>query len=675
MSELSPLIETHDEEAFPLADFSEDDVGLIYEKLSKARDERSMPRKEFDMMVFEQDYERNRESAFSYLRPKKNDDDVRVNSGTSEKKIELMHNELMSMNFQPSVRAYDKNNMELVELGADFTDIVRTTNTQENDEDIWDEVITDLLTQRAAFVEECMIPESAEDWYGKGAPGYLRAKKRRLSPLQVYLSDIYSPVSRISDQPYIVVYDRFLYAEAKVMFGQNKNWKYVRPGVIHDEFVPWFKYRFSTLRANEVEIMTIMSSSDHDDYYQQIVNGVPMHPKGTPMPCRKGYPIAAATAKQIPDFAYGKPPIASAKFLQGLQDETLRNLIRKMRQAIEPPLGVNNGKVYGRDVWSPGATTVGLVRDNFSKLIDHQGVTSSEFQMFQLITQKAEEFIGMSNIGQQMSGSPMTATQILELQKQSIKMLGKIVLAVTRLKRDATFLRLDSIFEEYMEPISKEIEEHNGKKEVRNRYRSFEVNDPKNKLGQIAKRFIVLGDKLLTDAEIEDVLDYEDYISAKSGKKIRYSFMNVPAIKAIPILFHVEVTPEQRDSGSLDKILFQDKMAQAIQIMQVTGRHPSADRIVSDFESTWRSKGWFEPAQQPMQQPGQPMAAGAAPGMPAAMGGQQAAAAVPGGMLENRVQKDAVALMAQMGSAGVKGAVQSELGQRQSAALGSILKQ
>lgn len=649
MSELSPVIEGKDTKPFPLNDFSEEDIGLIYEKLSKARDERSMPRKEFDMMVFELDYERNREAAFSYLRPKRNDDDVRVNSGTSEKKIELMHNELMSMNFQPSVRAYDKNNLELVDLGSDFTDIVRMTNEQEKDEDIWDEVITDLLTQRAAFVEECLIPESAEGWYGKGAPGYLRAKKRRLSPLQVYMADIYCPVSRFNEQPYIVIYDRFLMSEARVLFGENPNWKYVRPGNIHDEFIPWFKYRFSTLRSNEVEIMTIMSSADHDDYYQQVVNGVPMHPKGTEMPCRKGYPIAAATAKQIPDFAYGKPPIASAKFLQGLQDETLRNLIRKMRQAIEPPLGVTNGKVYGRDVWSPGATTVGLVRDNFSKLIDHQGVTNSEFQMFQLITQKAEEFIGMANITAQVGGGQMTATQILELQKTSIKMLGKIVLAVTRLKRDATYLRLDSIFEEYLEPISKEIEEHGGKKEARNKYRSFEINDSKNHLGQIAKKFIVLGDKLLSDAEIEDVLDYEDYLSAKAGKNVRYSFMNVPAIKSIPLLFHVEVTPEQRDSGSLDKVLFQDKLAQGANISQLTGRKLSGDRIVTDFESTWKSKGWFEAKSEQPQQPAQPGQQGGVP--------QQA--------------QDLLGQIGQMGNS----VPRSDMGQRQMASMGSIMKQ
>lgn len=592
-SVLSPVIPELATE-FPLTDWSEADINLIYDKLSKARDERSIPRKEFDGMVFEQDYERNREATFSYLRPKKNDDDVRVNSGTSEKKIELMHNELMSMNFQPNVRAFDKRNLELVDLGADFTDLVRKTNTQEKDEDMYGEVILDLLTQRAAFIEECLVPADAHEWYGHGAPGYLIAKKRRLSPLQVYLGDMFIPMHRIHEQPYIVIYDRMLYGEAKVLFGKNENWKYVQPGNIHDEYIPWFKYRFSTLRSAEVEVVTIMSSSAHDDYYQQIVNGVPMHKKGTKMPKRKGYPIVGATAKQISDFAYGKPPLASAKFLQALQDETLRNLIRKMRQAIEPPMGVANGKTYTRDVWSPGASTPGLVRDNFSRLIDHQGVTSSEFQMFQLITQKAEEFIGMANITNTPGQTQMTATQILELQKQSIKMLGMVVLAISRLKRDATFLRLDSILTEYFKPLKSTVEG----KEVKNEYRTFEITDAKSATGKTIQKYIILADKLLSKAEIENVIDYEDKLSAAASKEIRYSFIDAKKIKTVPLLFHVEVAPEQRDSGALDKVMFQDRLAQSAQIAQLTGRRLSPERIIADFESTWQSKGWFEAAQK-----------------------------------------------------------------------------
>jgi len=568
------------------------EVSRIIERLNKARDERSVSRKEFDGMTFEQDYERNREATFSYLRPKKNDDDVRVNSGTSEKKVELMLNELLAFNFQPQVRAFDKNSLELVDFSVDLTDVVTRTNEIENDEDMYAEVYLDLLTQRAAFTLEALMSQNDKQWFGgEGKPSCKMARKRRLSPLQVYPGDMYIPISRLSEQPYIVIYDRMLYSEAKVLFSENENFQYVKPGdQIHEQYLPWFKYRFSSLKQDEVEVITYMSSSDHDDEFQQIINGVLMHKPGTLMPHRKGYPIAGATGKQIPDFFYGKPPIASAKFLQALQDETLRNLVRKMRQAIEPPLGVPNGKVYSRDIFSPGANTQGLNRDSFSRLVEHDGVTGSEFQMLQLITQKAEEFIGASNITNVPGSDRMTATQVIELMKQSIKMLGQLVLAVVRLKRDATFLRLGTFFSEYIEPTNETVDGD----EVKNEYRSFEIKKGKLSNGDIVKKLIILIDRNLTPQELESVHEYEESESERLGVDIRYSFLNCKLLKSIPLLFHVEVVPEQRDSSALDRVLFQDRLSQAVQISQLLSRPLNGDKLIQDFETTWKAHGVFE---------------------------------------------------------------------------------
>lgn len=556
--------------------------------LRRLRDERTVNRKEFDGMQFEQDYARNYEANFSYLRPKKNDDDVRVNSGTAEKKIELMLNELLAMNFQPEVRAYNGDNFELVDLGADFTDIVRQTNEQEQDEGLWEEVYQDLLTQRAAFFEECLTNELPGGFVGK-SDRRVRGIKRRISPLQVYPGDMAIPVRRIDDQPCLVVYDRMLYAEAKAQYGFYGNFKYVSPGMhIHTEFLPWFKYRFSTLQQDEVEVITYMSSAKFGDEYQVIINNVLMEDPGTPMKKRNGYPIKGASVKPIPDFFYGKPPIASAKFLQALQDETLRNLVRKMRQAIEPPIGVKTGKTPTRDMWEPAAVTQGVSKDNFSRLIDHDGVTSSEFSMYQLIVQKTEEFIGAISINNEEGGAK-TATQVIELQKQAIKMLGLAVLAIIRLKQGATFMRIETVMDEYTKPLSQSASGGKAKK----KYRQFEINDGTGRSGETVKKYVSFINSTLTDEDLEGVKSEEDRMSREEGKDVRMSFVNVDALKSVPILFRVAVTPEQRDSGSLDKVLFQDRLVQAGQIMQITGKRPNGDKIAEDYERTWKARGWF----------------------------------------------------------------------------------
>jgi len=55
-------------------------------------------------------------------------------------------------------------------------------------------------------------------------------------------------------------------------------------------------------------------------------------------------------------------------------------------------------KVYSKDIWAPAAVTQGLSKDTFSKLTDHDGVTTSEFAMIDMITRKIEEFIGRSDV-------------------------------------------------------------------------------------------------------------------------------------------------------------------------------------------------------------------------------------------------------------------------------------
>src|SRR3990167_6495113 len=158
------------------------------------------------------------------------------------------------------------------------------------------------------------------------------------------------------------------------------------------------------------------------------------------------------------DFSYGKPLTQSAKTLQALDNETIRNLIRKFRQALEPPLGVPKGKVYSRDIWNPGAMAQGVKAGDFEKLIDHQGVTQSELAMFDLIEKKTNEFIGTSQTEPLQGKTSVTATELNLAQKNAIKMLGNSVLAVMRLKERLTLLRVKNALLNYTKPVGKQFD-------------------------------------------------------------------------------------------------------------------------------------------------------------------------------------------------------------------------
>lgn len=579
------------------------------DRLNSARDQRWQKRPEFDGMTYDEDYIQNRRTADSYLYPKKNDDDVRVNTGTAEKRVEYLINELMSMNFQAEVQAFDQEDMHLRELGQDMQDAVKRTNEIEREEDFWQSFYMELMVQRAVFaIEDYSEPSWCSPVSTNKSKKVMIPKKRLLDGRQVFLGDMTIPAYRFQEQPYVVLYDRMLYEEAEQIYGDNDAWEYVKPGApLNDSYGLWFKYRFGNVRRNEVEIITYICP--HDNEYQVIINSVMMYPEGAELPWKHGgYNMTMTTVKGMGELiSYGRSPLCSSKFLQLFADETFVQLIRKMRQAVNPPLGVKeSGRIWSKDVFSPGKVTQGLDPDSFGPLVSHQGVTSSEFQMLELITQKIEEFIGSSDFQNGAGSGEMTATQTLALQKQAIKMLGMPIVAAMRAHRDTAYLRVWSILEKMTTPIGKKFDEVADK--VVNAYQSFTVDGATFDDGTSGRKIIKFMNRKLTDVE-RNLLYVHEKKMASRGTPERIKVLDVKKLMNYPFVWYIDVTPQERDSTSLKKVLFQDKLNQVATISQITGRPINAGKIIDEFENDWDAHDLFQvapPQGMPMGAPGQP---------------------------------------------------------------------
>lgn len=581
------------------------------ERLNSARDQRWQARPEFDGMTYDADYIQNRRTADSYLYPKKNDDDVRVNTGTAEKRVEYLINELMSMNFQTEVQAFDQEDMQLRELGQDMQDAIKRTNEIERDEDFWQAFYMELLVQRAAFVvEDYCEPDWCSPVQTAKSKKVKIPKKRLLDGRQVFLGDMTIPAYRFQEQPYVVLYNRMLYEEARLIYGDSPQWKYVRPGMpMNDSYGLWFKYRFGNVRRNEVEIITYICP--HDDEHQVIINSVMMEPEGATLPWEHGgYNMTMTTVKGMGELlAYGRSPLCSSKFLQLFADETFVQLIRKMRQAVNPPLGVKeSGRIWSKDVFSPGKVTQGLDPESFGSLVNHTGVTSSEYQMLELITQKIEEFVGSSDLQNTPGSADMTATQVIELQKQAIKMLGMPIIAAMRAHRDTAYLRIWSILEKMTTPVGKKFDAVADK--VVNAYQSFTIDNATYEDGTSGRKIIKFMDRKLTDFERKALYQHEKNMAA-GGKPERIKVVEVKKLLNYPFVWYVDATPQERDSTNLKKVLFKDKIQQAAAITQLTGRQINGGKIIDEFERDWNTRDLFQVA--PPQTPGMPQVPGQSP--------------------------------------------------------------
>lgn len=566
-------------------------------RLELAKQQREQPYKFFDDQTYIQDYISNENAKNTYLRPKLNDAEVRVNTGTTEKKIEAVYNELLAMNLQHEVRAYDQDDLEVAELGDDVSDIVTRTNQIEKDEDFWQEATLELLTQRAVFIEENFVVRHG------GAQGTVaRAEKRLISGLKVFPGDITIPAYLWDQQPYVVIYNRLNQSQAEALFSNNPNWKHaINSAAKRNEYLGGaHAYRMANTQEGDYEHLIYYSVQDNECI--NMLNGVLMDAPGTKIPESHGrYRIRCFVLKSMStEFLYGRPLTASAKTLQALDNESIRLMIRKFQQSLEPPMGVPKGKVYSRDIWDPGAVAQGVTKDMFQKLIDHNGPTESEFRMMEFIEDKVKEFIGAGNLLQGLpEGSEISATQVLTMQKQAIKMLGLAVLALNRMKRDLTEMRIITILDNYLEPIRMKYDPQKNK--LQNVYRSFTIKDAAISNNARGDKIILLRDEDLTPEETENVYQYEEKY------KVRIKNINRQKLKAqIPFLsWYVIVTPQEKEGSALDKVMFQDQFTQGVAIQKVTGVPLNNSRVIEDYERKWKAKDWFQ-RRAPNQLQGQP---------------------------------------------------------------------
>jgi len=502
-------------------------------------------------------------------------------------------NELVSMNLQPEAEVYDNYDNEIKHLGKDMMDIVKKTNHMENDDDFWIDFLKELLSQRAVFVQETDVIKKYFSC------NYHRAEKRLLSGLRVFLGDINLPARRFQEQPYICLYTRRSYAEAKTVYGEMDRWKYVKPGNFQGSKDNPFGYRVSALNEDEVEEIHVIDPIANE--YDIIINGIPMMEEPAEIPWKimpgRAYNISMIVIKPLDtDFAYGKQPVASAKFLQGFKDESIRLLIRKFRQAVEPPLGIKKGKIQSKDIWSPGAITQGIGKNDFEILTNHTGVTQSEYNMLDLIEKKTEEFIGAGSLQQGISQSgEQTATEIQQLQMNSIKNLGLLVSAFMRAKRDCTYLRIYNLLENFLNPVKREYNQMSG--QLEDIYEKFTINDVMFENGVKGKKVVQFVNKPLTTEEKENIYSYEQR-EEELGRPIRIRAVNTKILKSIPMFWHVTVNSTPRDGSQLAKVLFKDKLEQGLAIEQASQGQKKVnwEKASDDFENTWGTRDFFQKA-------------------------------------------------------------------------------
>ena len=604
----------------------------LQKRLEIARLNRDTQHDELDGMDYTTRYEDEERLANSFIPPKKNKTDTNFISGTIRHKMLALLSAVNMLNLEPEYSAYDRRNILVDELG-DALGVVRK-KTEEIDEDEEKRLMRqeELLKHGHVFVEDIWKVEyrkgktlnkkfdgqvTGVTWSAKQEKNYENPCRTVLDGRSVYLGDIRQPF--ITKQPYIFTVDEISYEEAQAIYGEWEMWKYVgkkvtyfAPESTQSNGIAYGNWRLRQTQENRVEIIKYQDKWSNE--FQIILNGIPMLPIGFPMPWNSGeYNITQQNLEFIhPHFAYGRSFVSRLKVQAALLDEMLRLIILKTQKSFMPPRANNTGRVLSKNIFMPGVITMGINPDQIKELSeqDGEGLLKGELETLRLISENIDQnSVNPTFAGQQTKGT-VTATEILELQRQAKMMLGLTIFSMSMLEKKLGQMRLFILLENWFNPVDTEVDK--ARNMLKNIYRTASVE--KNLEGQGMGNMMVIpteeSNMFSTEEESMNQISEDIYRDEKkSVMPTRKLYLNVKELKNAKLVWKVVVNPTEASGSERSKQLF-ERMIQSANSLQLP---LSPEYIQERFAQTWQENPNKMFQQQQVLPPGV-VAAGINPG-------------------------------------------------------------
>lgn len=573
------------------------------QRMIRAMNARDQAQDEFDGMTFAENFTFNRKLANSFIPPRKNATDVSVVTGTARAKMKALAANLLKLNLDPNILAFDNNQDEDVNLGHLLADLVRKSNELDGDDEkkvlrlysLFEQGTVFIGEQWSAFTKmEKKMDKSAKfdprtgmkvkNWTENAVTDY-RCERTMYSMVEVYLGNIKQ--YEMQKQPFIYTRQVMDYDEARTYFGQWSEWKYVKKGgkrLVDDgtDSLPYNNFRLYDLDQNQVEVIRYEDYANNE--VQIYINGTAMLPYGFPFWWSwEGYSVSKHVLDPISsDFAYGKSLMAEIRLQVEVLDEMLRMMLHKTKQSIKPPVSNMTGKALSPRIFDPGVMTIGVDASMIKRLVEHQGVTAPEFNMYQLLKNTIDsQTVSQVFMGQKTQGTT-TATEILEMQRQAQNALTLILLSVQLMEERIAWMRLHNILENWTKPIDSTVDDVS--KKLVKKYRTVSV-DNSSFDGKMGRHKIEMVDYVPTQKERSEYSYKKLTEEMRTKSPIKNSRLILPVLQQLKYTFFVKVNPSDRPSDNLNKVLFREMMDQA---MAYFGQSVNMDFLKKRWASTWQ---------------------------------------------------------------------------------------
>lgn len=578
------------EQAVQPPNYSEEELAyrnFLISRLEQAARQRESNHVEFDDRPYTVCYDENRRLSHSYNRPKKNPEDVRIVTGTTQEKEVTLLSSILNYNFKPDIQAFDKQNVPYVELGIQMKDLVDKSREIEGYDDKRRVIYKEMLDQGTVFVEEIHSEQWRVDkkiadldfidgvdpakinWTARLKKAYGMCECKLLSGKKVFLGNIREFF--VHKQPYIFTTEYVPYAEVAAVYSKWERWKNVPRKVVkiswEDSYVAGANDQW-VLQESEMDLVEVIKYQDPwSNEYMIMLNGVMMLPIAFPLSFISPagcYTIAKGDTEPIAfDFAYSKSFPAKTKVDQRIKDEFYRLMILKTRQSYEPPLINNTNSAISRRIFNPGKITPNVDINNLHMVLQNQqlGITQAEIAAMTIINENINEKTASPVFsGDKTAGDP-TATEIREMQKQQMVKMGLVMLGVLQLEKQLVMLRIKNILANYTSPVGNKIDKI--KQKLVDIYQSYSV-ETTDEQGMGVLKIIEMNPEMAASQEPDQIRAEEDMLSDVYGRQVRKVYMDPNKLKeTLEDNWFVTITPTERDTTDLDRVLFSKTISDA----------------------------------------------------------------------------------------------------------------
>lgn len=555
---------------------------MLIKRATDARNQREDNHIEFDDCNYTKYYDTNYKTGNAYIRRKKNREDSRIVTGTTLEKENTFLSQVLNYNFEPNIEVFDKEDLPLMRLGDKIESLVKKSRQLEHYESKRPLYYKEGADQGTWFAEECWLEEweiqktlqnidysnlkvDEIKWKTKKKRKIIGAQSNLIPGTGVYLGNVKQFFMK--RQPFAFTRDYIPYTEAKAKYGGYDRFKFVPQRVVRVMSDDGSVVRGWTLEECEENFVEVLKYYDpYANEYQLMLNDVMMLPVGFPLTVISPsgvIPIAKGDIEPISEFfAYSKSYPAKTKVAQEILDDTIRTMVLRLRQMMEPPKANNTGTVLSRKIFYPGNITDDLNPALLQDIIPNNQIGAGEFQVFGMIKQIVNEMTMNPIMSGQNPGGKQTATQVLQEKQQSLMKLGYAIYGILAFERDLTWLRIYNLLANLTKPIDERIDEVT--EELTEVYSTMTIKE-KDEQGEYL-RVIDFNEEGV--AKMPEQLDAEAQIMSTPELPVQKVYMNPKMIQSqfLTWKFYIDITPTPKETSELQTAIFTENIMKAKQL-------------------------------------------------------------------------------------------------------------